>query len=176
LAWDGARGEPVDFPSGGRHEGGVSPAQALVWNLGTCRLDEKGEIQAEDAEDPVHAVGEGRAGMVSAPPTLGPCAAVHCLCARSFVGTSATMASRGTTRRWHASGGRCGGPGPSGWAAAPSGAGWGKSARPDLPGALEEQSLEATQPFAPVLSYATWIRFASDYFPYRVSHSRPFPG
>jgi hypothetical protein len=48
LAWDGARGEPVDCPGGGRHEGGVSPAQALVQNVGTCRLDEKGEIQVED--------------------------------------------------------------------------------------------------------------------------------
>ncbi len=48
LAWDEARGEPVDCLSGGRHEGGVSPLQALVWNVGTYRLDVKGEIQVED--------------------------------------------------------------------------------------------------------------------------------
>jgi hypothetical protein len=48
LAWDEARGEPVDCPSDGRHEGGVSPAQALVWNVGTCRLDAKGDLQVVD--------------------------------------------------------------------------------------------------------------------------------
>ena len=48
LAWDEARGEPVDRPSDGRHEGGVSPAQALVWNVGTCRLDAKGDLQVVD--------------------------------------------------------------------------------------------------------------------------------
>ena len=37
---DAARREPVDCPSGGRHEGGVSPLQALVRNVGTYRLDE----------------------------------------------------------------------------------------------------------------------------------------
>ena len=50
LAWDEARGEPVDCPSGGRHEGGVSPVQALVRNVGTCRLDAKGEVQVEDPQ------------------------------------------------------------------------------------------------------------------------------
>jgi hypothetical protein len=48
LAWDRARGAPADCPSGDRHEDGVSPAQALVRNVGTCRLDAKGEIQVED--------------------------------------------------------------------------------------------------------------------------------
>ena len=48
LARDEARGEPVDCPSDGRHEGGVSPAQALVWNVGTFRLDAKGELQVVD--------------------------------------------------------------------------------------------------------------------------------
>jgi hypothetical protein len=43
LAWDEARGGPADCPSGDRHEGGVSPAQALVRNVGTCRSDAKGE-------------------------------------------------------------------------------------------------------------------------------------
>ena len=33
-------------PRGIRLEGGVTPRQALVWNVGTCRLDAKGNIQA----------------------------------------------------------------------------------------------------------------------------------
>ena len=48
LAWDAARRMPADCPSGGRHEDGVSPVQARVRNVGTCRLDAKGEIQVED--------------------------------------------------------------------------------------------------------------------------------
>jgi hypothetical protein len=48
LAWDEARGVPADCSSGDRHEGGVSPAQALVRNVGTCRLDAKGELQVVD--------------------------------------------------------------------------------------------------------------------------------
>ena len=47
LAWDEAREVPVYGPSGDRHEGGASPVQALVRNVGTCRLDAKGEIQGE---------------------------------------------------------------------------------------------------------------------------------
>ncbi len=46
--WDQARGVPAYGPSGGRHEGGVSPVQALVQNGGTFRLDAKGEIQVVD--------------------------------------------------------------------------------------------------------------------------------
>ena len=48
LVRDEARGEPVDYPSDGRHEGGVSPAQALVWNVGTSCLDAKGDLQMVD--------------------------------------------------------------------------------------------------------------------------------
>jgi hypothetical protein len=48
LARDEARGEPADYPSDGRHEGGVSPVQALVWNVGTSRLDAKGDLQVVD--------------------------------------------------------------------------------------------------------------------------------
>jgi len=33
LVRDEARGKPADYPSGDRHEGGVSPAQALVRNV-----------------------------------------------------------------------------------------------------------------------------------------------
>lgn len=37
----------ADGPFGIRHIGGVTLTQALVRNLGTCRPDAKGEIQAE---------------------------------------------------------------------------------------------------------------------------------
>lgn len=43
LPWDEAWGMPVSCPGGGRHEGGASPVQALVRNVGTCRSDAKGE-------------------------------------------------------------------------------------------------------------------------------------
>jgi hypothetical protein len=48
LARDEVRGKPVDCPSDGRHEGGVSPVQALVRNVGTSRLDAKGDLQVVD--------------------------------------------------------------------------------------------------------------------------------
>jgi hypothetical protein len=32
-------------PSGIRLEGGVTPRQAFAWNVGTCRLDVKGNVQ-----------------------------------------------------------------------------------------------------------------------------------
>ena len=38
--------EPVEGLSGVRHEGGVTTAQALVRNSGSCRCDAKGEVQA----------------------------------------------------------------------------------------------------------------------------------
>jgi hypothetical protein len=33
-----------------RHRGGVNLDRALVWNVGTCRLDAKGEIQGADPQ------------------------------------------------------------------------------------------------------------------------------
>ncbi len=45
LAQEKAWKEPVYWPGGVRHEGGVTWTQALVWNLGTCRPDGKGDIQ-----------------------------------------------------------------------------------------------------------------------------------
>ena len=48
LVRDTARGMPADCSSDDRHKGGVSPVQALVRNVGTWRLDAKGEIQVED--------------------------------------------------------------------------------------------------------------------------------
>jgi hypothetical protein len=41
---------PVYCLVGVRHEGGVNMIQALVRNVGTCRLDAKGEVQAEDPQ------------------------------------------------------------------------------------------------------------------------------
>jgi hypothetical protein len=48
LVRDEAQGEPVDCLSDGRHGGGVSPAQALVRNVGTCCPDVKGDLQVVD--------------------------------------------------------------------------------------------------------------------------------
>ena len=45
LARDQARQGPADGPSGDRHQDGVSPAQARVRNVGTCRLDAKGVLR-----------------------------------------------------------------------------------------------------------------------------------
>jgi len=50
LVRDKARKVPADWPSDDRHEDGVSPAQGLVRNMGTYRLDGKGEIQVEDPQ------------------------------------------------------------------------------------------------------------------------------
>ena len=47
LARDEPSGKPVYWLGGVRHGGGVSVVQALMRNVGTCRLDVKGEIQAE---------------------------------------------------------------------------------------------------------------------------------
>ena len=43
-----AQGKPVDCLSGVRHKDGVTLTQALVWNVGTCRSDGKGETQVEE--------------------------------------------------------------------------------------------------------------------------------
>ena len=50
LLRDRAREKRADCSGGVRHEGGVSMVLALVRNVGTCRLDGKGEIQAEDPQ------------------------------------------------------------------------------------------------------------------------------
>ena len=46
LTRDQSGGRPDCCPDGIRHEGGVTLNQALAWNVGTCRPDAKGEIQA----------------------------------------------------------------------------------------------------------------------------------
>jgi len=47
LLWDKRRGQPVYGLRGIRHKGGVKSVQALVWNVGTCHPDVKGEAQME---------------------------------------------------------------------------------------------------------------------------------
>jgi len=50
LAWDAVRAMPAYGPDGDRHEGGVSLAQALAWNVGTCRRGAKGECQGAEPQ------------------------------------------------------------------------------------------------------------------------------
>ncbi len=67
LAWDEARRMPADCPSGDRHKDGVSPVQALVRNVGNCRLDAKGDLQVVDTmRSRVPMRGEGADGLVVA--------------------------------------------------------------------------------------------------------------
>jgi hypothetical protein len=44
-------GEPVYGLNGARHKCGETLIYAFVWNLGTCRLDDKGETQVETPQD-----------------------------------------------------------------------------------------------------------------------------
>jgi len=48
LAREQARRVPAYWPSGDRHEDGAIPVQACVRNVGTYRLDAKGELQVVD--------------------------------------------------------------------------------------------------------------------------------
>ena len=45
-----AHEEPVAGVGGIRHRGGVNLDQARVRNVGTCRLDVKGEIQGDEPQ------------------------------------------------------------------------------------------------------------------------------
>ena len=47
LAWDQVEAPPADGLGSDRHKGGVSLAQALAWNVGTCRCDGKGKALGE---------------------------------------------------------------------------------------------------------------------------------
>ena len=42
---------PVYRLNGIRYEGGVNLIQAFMCNVGTCRSDDKGEIQVEDPQE-----------------------------------------------------------------------------------------------------------------------------
>jgi hypothetical protein len=67
LAWDKSGGRPADCPDGGRHSDGVSPAQALVRNMGTYRPDAKGDLQSGGPiRSRVPMRGEGTDGLVRA--------------------------------------------------------------------------------------------------------------
>jgi hypothetical protein len=46
-----AQRKPVYCLSGIRHTGGVTLDWALMWNVGTCRPDVKGETQVEDPQE-----------------------------------------------------------------------------------------------------------------------------
>ncbi len=48
LLQDKSRREPVYCLGGVRHKGGVTLNQASVWNVGTCRSDDKGETRVDD--------------------------------------------------------------------------------------------------------------------------------
>jgi hypothetical protein len=65
LAWDEGRGEPADYSTGARHEGGVTLDQASVRNVGTCHPDVKGEAQVDslrkgESTDAGHRDGDAR--------------------------------------------------------------------------------------------------------------------
>ena len=67
LARDEARGLPAYCPGGDRHKDGVIPAQALVRNVGTYRLDAKGDLQSGGPmRSRVPTRGEGTDGLVVA--------------------------------------------------------------------------------------------------------------
>jgi hypothetical protein len=67
LAWDKSGRRPAFCPDGGRHSDGVSPAQALVRNVGTCRPDAKGDPRSGGpTRGRVPMRGEGTDGLVEA--------------------------------------------------------------------------------------------------------------
>jgi hypothetical protein len=45
---DKLKGDHAYCLGGIRHKGSANLIQALVWNVGTCRSDDKGEIQMEE--------------------------------------------------------------------------------------------------------------------------------
>ena len=62
---DEGRGEPDEYSTGVRHEGGVNVDQASLRNVGTCRPDAKGEAQvAETASARVPMRGTGTEMLV----------------------------------------------------------------------------------------------------------------
>jgi hypothetical protein len=51
LARDEGRGEPAECSTGARHKGSVTLNQASARNWGICRLDAKGEYQADSLRE-----------------------------------------------------------------------------------------------------------------------------
>jgi len=81
LARDEAWGIPVSYSGGGRHEGGASPVQALVWNVGTCRSDAKGELTSgrpTRRRVPMRSGGTDRRVVVTKPGNAGGAKASTC--------------------------------------------------------------------------------------------------
>ena len=82
LLRDKAREKPAYCPSGDRHKGGVSSAQALVWNVGTSSLDVEGSppsgrpvrgrvpMRGGGADRPVVVMKPGNAGGAKGPDDL----------------------------------------------------------------------------------------------------------
>ena len=54
---------PAYCPTGVRHEGGVSPNQALVRNVRTCRSDVKGDAQVDSIHESQSTDAEHRGGV-----------------------------------------------------------------------------------------------------------------
>ncbi len=52
LLWDKSGRNLTYWPDGLRHKDGVNLIQALMWNVGTCRSDVKGEAQVEAPQEP----------------------------------------------------------------------------------------------------------------------------
>ena len=66
LAWEGSGGWPAYCPDGGRHKDGVSPAQALVRNAGTCTPMPRETSKRLTREEPSTDAGcSGRTGRVA---------------------------------------------------------------------------------------------------------------
>ena len=64
LVLGAMRAMPADGPRGDRRRGGVSPVQALVWNVGTCPRDAKGAHQHGDPVEVLSTKARGRGGRV----------------------------------------------------------------------------------------------------------------
>ena len=64
LARDKAQRRPELWLGGNRHKGGVSPEQAWIRNVRTCRSDEKGRAQVEGLHKRASTDAEHRGGAV----------------------------------------------------------------------------------------------------------------
>ena len=61
LHWDKSGKNLTYWPDGLRHKDGVNLIQAIMWKVGTCRSDVKGETQVEAPQEPeYHSRAQGR--------------------------------------------------------------------------------------------------------------------
>jgi retron-type reverse transcriptase len=96
LVRDRARRAPVFCPSGDRHKGGASPIQALVRNVGTFRLDVKGEpASGRTTRGRVPMRGEGADRPVVAPRPSNAGGAKGSTCPAEHVGQPARGGAHG---------------------------------------------------------------------------------